>query len=127
MLPPDYKHLLFPPDRQEYELVYAGKERQEDVLADTMALPLQAVSAFGPAEADWHNQLIFGDNLQALATLVRLKQDGKLVNQHGVPGVQLIYIDPPSRPSVTSRARRTRRLTRTESSERSFSSFFGSA
>jgi hypothetical protein len=28
-LPPDYKHLLFPPERQEYELVYAGKEREE--------------------------------------------------------------------------------------------------
>jgi site-specific DNA-methyltransferase (adenine-specific)/adenine-specific DNA-methyltransferase len=30
-LPLDYKHLLFPPERQEYELVYAGKEREEDI------------------------------------------------------------------------------------------------
>ena len=32
-LPLDYKHLLFPPERQEYELVYAGKEPEEDILA----------------------------------------------------------------------------------------------
>jgi len=35
-LPYDYKHLLFPPERKEYELVYAGKEREEDILAETM-------------------------------------------------------------------------------------------
>jgi len=29
-LPLDYKHLLFPPERQEYELTYAGKEPNED-------------------------------------------------------------------------------------------------
>jgi len=40
-LPPDYKHLLFPPERQEYELVYACKERDEDILAETLAVPLQ--------------------------------------------------------------------------------------
>jgi len=39
-LPLDYEHLLFPPERQEYELVYAGKEREEDILAETMGVPL---------------------------------------------------------------------------------------
>ena len=39
-LPLDYKHLLFPPERQEYELVYADKDREEDILAETMAVPL---------------------------------------------------------------------------------------
>lgn len=39
-LPLDYKHILFPPEKKEYELVYAGKEREEDILADTMAVPL---------------------------------------------------------------------------------------
>jgi len=43
----DYKHLLFPPERQEYELVYAGKEREEDILAETMAVPLQPIKTFG--------------------------------------------------------------------------------
>ncbi len=40
-LPLDYKHILFPPEKKEYELVYAGKEREEDILADTMAVPVQ--------------------------------------------------------------------------------------
>jgi hypothetical protein len=31
-LPLDYKHVLFPPEKKEYELVYAGKEREEDIL-----------------------------------------------------------------------------------------------
>ena len=38
-LPLDYKHILFPPEKKEYELVYTGKEREEDILADTMAVP----------------------------------------------------------------------------------------
>ena len=45
-LPLDYKHILFPPEKKEYELVYAGKERGEDILADTMAVPLQPIKTF---------------------------------------------------------------------------------
>jgi hypothetical protein len=30
-LPLGYKHILFPPEKKEYELVYAGKERGEDI------------------------------------------------------------------------------------------------
>ncbi|MDZ7337364.1 MAG: site-specific DNA-methyltransferase [candidate division KSB1 bacterium] len=95
-LPPDYKHLLFPPERQEYELVYAGKEREEDILAETMAVPLQPVKAFGEAgEGEWRNMLIFGDNLQAMKTLLQWKAEGRLVNPDGSRGVKLVYIDPP--------------------------------
>ena len=43
-LPLDYKHILFPPEKKEYELVYAGKEREEDVLADTMAVLLKPLA-----------------------------------------------------------------------------------
>jgi len=32
---------------KEYELTYDGKEREEDILADTMAVPLQPVKTFG--------------------------------------------------------------------------------
>ena len=46
-IPRDFQHLLFPPERREYELVYADKEREADILANTMAVPLQQVSAFG--------------------------------------------------------------------------------
>jgi site-specific DNA-methyltransferase (adenine-specific)/adenine-specific DNA-methyltransferase len=94
-LPLDYKHLLFPPERQEYELVYAGKEREEDILAETMAVPLQAVRTFGENGDDWHNMLIFGDNLQAMKTLLQWKEEGRLINADGSRGVKLVYIDPP--------------------------------
>ena len=94
-LPLDYKHLLFPPERQEYELVYAGKEREEDILAETMAVPLQPIRTFGGNGNDWHNMLIFGDNLQAMKTLLKMKEEGKLVNADGSRGVRLVYIDPP--------------------------------
>jgi len=39
--------------------------------------------------------LIFGDNLQAMKTLLRWKEEGRLVNVEGSHGVRLVYIDPP--------------------------------
>src|SRR3989344_1499680 len=94
-LPAEWAREFFPPERREYELVYNGKETEEQILADTMAVPFQEVSTFGQNGVDWHNQLIFGDNLQAMKTLLQMKEDGKLVNADGTPGVRLIYIDPP--------------------------------
>lgn len=95
-LPVDYKNMLFPPEKKEYELVYAGKERKEDILAETMAVPLQPIKTFYNGEDDiWNNMLIFGDNLQTMKTLLRMKREGKLVNSDGSEGVRLIYIDPP--------------------------------
>ncbi len=86
-IPLDYKNILFPPEKREYELVYAGKEREEDILADTMAVPLQAVKTFGKNGKGWTNKLIFGDNLQIMKKLL----DDPEVNGR----VKLIYIDPP--------------------------------
>lgn len=86
-LPLDYKHILFPPEKKEYELVYAGKEREEDILADTMAVPLQPIKTFGDNGTAWTNKLIFGDNLQVMKSLL---DDPDVKGQ-----VQLIYIDPP--------------------------------
>jgi len=94
-LPREWARELFPPQKREYELVYYGKEREEDIIADTMAVPLQPVSTFGNSREGWHNMLIFGDNLQAMKTLLQMKQEEKLVNADGTPGVRLIYIDPP--------------------------------
>ena len=86
-LPLDYKHILFPPEKKEYELVYAGKEREEDILADTMAVPLQPIKTFGKNGDGWTNKLIFGDNLQGMKSLL---------DDSDVKGrVKLIYIDPP--------------------------------
>jgi DNA modification methylase len=95
-LPEDYKSVLFD-TKKEYELIYADKEREEDILADTMAVPLQPVKTFrnGKKANAWMNMLIFGDNLQVLKTLLQMKQEGKLKNADGTPGFRLVYIDPP--------------------------------
>jgi site-specific DNA-methyltransferase (adenine-specific)/adenine-specific DNA-methyltransferase len=96
-LPREWARELFPPEKREYELVYYGKEREEDIIADTMAVPLQPVSTFGKnGDANaWRNMLIFGDNLQVLKSLLKMKERGELMNADGTPGVRLIYIDPP--------------------------------
>jgi hypothetical protein len=94
-IPSEFKNLLFPPEKQEYELVYFGKQREEDVIADTMAVPLQLIRSFGNENNGWSNQLIFGDNLQVAKMLLKLKQDGVYVNASGSHGIKLIYIDPP--------------------------------
>jgi len=100
-IPDVYKYALFPAKQKEYELVYAGKMRKEDVLADTeeaKPVPLQVEKVFNGNKypkysKDWSNLLVFGDNLQVLKTfhenkdpLIKGKVKGK---------VRLIYIDPP--------------------------------
>lgn len=81
--------------KRESELLYGNKERAEDVIANTLAVPFQKVRTFGGNGVEWHNKLIFGDNLQALKSLVEMKRAGKLCCADGTPGVRLIYIDPP--------------------------------
>jgi len=86
-LPDSYRHIIPFETKREYELTYADKEREEDILADTFAVPLQPVKTFGSNGDGWTNKLIFGDNLQVLKTLM---------NDPEVKGkVRLIYIDPP--------------------------------
>jgi len=93
-LPIEYKNLLFPTEKKESELVYIGKEREEDIIAETMAVPLQPIRSYG-SDSKWNNMLIFGDNLQALKTLLKMKEMGKFVNSDGSKGIKLVYIDPP--------------------------------
>jgi len=94
---PDWARILFPPDRREYELVYGGKAREEEILAETIALPLQRVRTFGGAGSgdDAKNMLIFGDNLQTMKSLLEAKRRGEIINPDGSHGFKLIYIDPP--------------------------------
>jgi len=92
---PEWSRILFPPEKREYELVYHGKEREEDIIANTLAVPLQPVRTFNKNGVEWHNKLIFGDNLQAMKTLLEMKRRGELCNADGTPGVRMIYIDPP--------------------------------
>lgn len=99
-IPEDYKYKLFPTKEKEYELVYAGKMRKEDVLSyedGVFPVPLQVEKVFQDNNYDingnWSNMLVFGDNLQFLKTinenvdpLIKDKVKGK---------IKLIYIDPP--------------------------------
>jgi site-specific DNA-methyltransferase (adenine-specific)/adenine-specific DNA-methyltransferase len=94
-LSPEWSRILFPPEKREYELVYHGKEREEDIIANTLAVPLQPVRTFNKNGVTWHNKLIFGDNLQAMKRLLEMKRAGELCNADGTSGVRLVYIDPP--------------------------------
>ncbi len=100
-IPEVYKYAIFPTKQKEYELVYAGKMRKEDVLADTeeaKPVPLQIEKVFNGKKyplysKDWHNLLVFGDNLQILKTFNENKEP--LVKNKIKGKVKLIYIDPP--------------------------------
>lgn len=94
-LSPEWARILFPPEKREYELVYHGKEREEDIIANTLAVPLQKVRTFGKNGEGWSNKLIFGDNLQVMKSLLERKKAGDLRNADGTDGVRLVYIDPP--------------------------------
>lgn len=109
-LPEEYRWLLFE-GKQETELIYVGKTRDVDVLTETMAVPLQKVKVFGDIkDSEWHNMLIFGDNLQVLKTLLKMKEEGKLRNADGTKGVRLIYIDPPFATKQEFRAKNGERV-----------------
>lgn len=100
-IPEVYKYAIFPTKQKEYELVYAGKMRKEDVLADTeeaKPVPLQIEKVFNGKKyplysKDWHNLLVFGDNLQILKTFNENKDP--LVKNKIKGKVKFIYIDPP--------------------------------
>lgn len=92
-LPDSYRYIIPFETKKEYELTYEGKEREEDILADTMAVPLQPVKTFGNGNGGWTNKLIFGDNLQVLKALM---DDLEVYDKNTGRGkVRLIYIDPP--------------------------------
>ena len=92
---PEWAPVLFP-QKKEAELTYAGKAREEDILAETMAVPLQAQRTFGGnGGGEWANKLVFGDNLQAMKSLLDEKRRGDLRNADGTSGIRLVYIDPP--------------------------------
>jgi len=100
-IPAEYKYAIFPTKQKEYELVYAGKARKEDIIADNeeaKAVPLQIEKVFNGtkyplASKDWQNLLVFGDNLQILKTFY--KNEDELIKGKVKGKVKLIYIDPP--------------------------------
>jgi len=102
-IPSIYKQKLFNTDDTEfveatkdYKLVYKGKARKEDIIANTPAAPLQKIRSFNSDnqfEDDWSNMLIFGDNLLALKAIYEDQQESNLYKTKNK--IKLIYIDPP--------------------------------
>lgn len=100
-IPEDFKYLLFPTEHEEYELVYAGKMRKEDLLANqdgTFPIPLQVEKNFNGESYeehndDWQNMIVYGDNLQFLKTIYENKDP--IIKDKIKGKVKLIYIDPP--------------------------------
>ncbi len=92
-IPEGYRDLLFPNQKKEYELTYAGKNRKEDIIAETMAMPFQKVRTFGKNGNGWTNKLVFGDNLQILKYIYNDQRGENLLGTKDK--IKLIYIDPP--------------------------------
>lgn len=73
-IPLDFKYVLFPTLQKEYELVYAGKMRKEDVFANedgVCSVPIQVEKIFNgndykAFDDGWKNMIVFGDNYQLL-------------------------------------------------------------
>lgn len=102
-IPEHFKSRLFPEGDKEYveltkiyQLVYQGKKRKEDVIAETPAAPLQEIRSFNTDNAwpdGWQNMLVFGDNLMALKSIY---EDQRGPNIYGTKNrIKLVYIDPP--------------------------------
>jgi len=99
-IPEDFKYKLFPVKQKEYELVYGGKMRKEDVLANedgVFPIPLQTEKIYNGDRKSWDdgwkNIIAYGDNLQFLKTIYENKDP--LIKNKVKGKVKLIYIDPP--------------------------------
>jgi DNA modification methylase len=101
-LPESWRFRLFPNTNRttdagrEYRLVYDGKLKREEVLAQTPAAPWQLEREFCKEEPhgdDWRNLLVWGDNLLALRELLNDQQGSNRLGTRGK--IRLIYIDPP--------------------------------
>ena len=101
-LPESWRGRLFPDSPhaveigKEYQLVYEGKARREEVLAETPAAPWQLVRRFctdRPFGDGWRNLLVWGDNLLALRELLADQRGPDRLGTRGK--IKLIYIDPP--------------------------------
>jgi DNA modification methylase len=102
-LPISYKAKLFDAGDAEYieatkdyKLLYKGKTRKENVIAQTPAAPFQKIRSFNSEnkfEDGWQNMLIFGDNLFALKTIYEDQRGPNIYKTKN--RIKLIYIDPP--------------------------------
>ena len=79
-LPEDYKYKLFPTKQKECELVYGGKMRKEDVLANedgVFPVPLQIEKIFNGEreqwEDGWRNMIVLGITCSFLKLFMKIK------------------------------------------------------
>ncbi|TAE49486.1 MAG: site-specific DNA-methyltransferase [Cytophagales bacterium] len=99
-IPLDFREKLFPTTQKEYDLIYAGKMRKQDILRGedgVMPVPLQVEKVFNGEreifEDGWKNMIVFGDNLQFLKTCYQ--NEDEIIKDKVKGKVKLIYIDPP--------------------------------
>jgi len=102
-IPSHYRTKLFAQDdvdyveaTKDYRLVYKGKARKEDIIANTPAAPLQKIRSFNSDNSfpdGWQNMLIFGDNLLALKAIYEDQHGANVFKARNK--IKLIYIDPP--------------------------------
>ncbi len=101
-LPDQWRYRLFANNNRtgetgkEYRLIYDGKLKREEVLAQTLAAPWQLEREFckeRPHGDGWRNLLVWGDNLLALRELLADQQGPDRFGTRGK--IKLIYIDPP--------------------------------
>lgn len=100
IIPDDFKYKLFPVKQKEYELIYGGKMRREDILANedgVFPVPFQVEKIYNGQREQWKNGwkniIAFGDNLQFLKTIYENKDP--LIKNKIKGKIKLIYIDPP--------------------------------
>jgi len=87
--------------KRQYELVYTGKIKEEDILANkdgVFPVSLEIEKVFNSDrheifEDNWKNMIVYGDNLQFLKTVYENKDP--LIKDKVKGKVKLIYIDPP--------------------------------
>lgn len=100
IIPDDFKYKLFPVKQKEYELIYGGKMRREDILANedgVFPVPLQVEKIYNGHREQWkdgwRNIIAFGDNLQFLKTIYENKDP--LIKNKVKGKIKVICIDPP--------------------------------
>ena|ERR1700694_439413 len=100
-LPSEWRNTLFPLEKQESELMYGGKQREEDILLHTMAVPLQSLRTFSNG----------GGSRERRSLQLRLK-DTRPAPDEDAKGVRLCPVTPPpglAHPSALRWARTNRR------------------
>ena len=76
-IPNELSRILFPPEKREYELIYWGKESKEQILTETIPVPLQEDKIFPPNTAfdsnEWVNKLNYATLTNVVDEMISTK------------------------------------------------------